>query len=300
MSPPHGEVLGFSVPEAFKAVAPPPGLQLQAMLPNTLAPATTPPQWGAELASLGSTGHAKRRCRPCAFFHTSAGCKAGTSCSFCHLCEAGEKMRRKDAARTEVLHRHAKRQVKRAAEGVKQAAALGVTATTAEQQTVAKGASTDASSRLRAAKLRFGVTSEAITDVRVPQTPADGFKPGSRDACSDTQSTASTRCSTPPPETIGETISETMTAPGTPPLPPGLVLSYLGLPPMALAAVPQPESLPLTTLTAFASLAASPTLLPLPPYAPAYVKDSLLLRERLAEPVKITARPLVPGPLFAY
>lgn len=42
----------------------------------------------------GSQGHGARMCKPCAFFNTK-GCKDGTICKFCHLCEPGEKKRRK-------------------------------------------------------------------------------------------------------------------------------------------------------------------------------------------------------------
>jgi hypothetical protein len=43
--------------------------------------------------SVGSAGHAKGRCKPCAFFHVK-GCENGTLCKFCHLCDPGEKKRR--------------------------------------------------------------------------------------------------------------------------------------------------------------------------------------------------------------
>jgi len=46
------------------------------------------------LPSQGSAGHARGSCRPCAFFHTP-GCANGVSCPFCHLCDAGERKRRK-------------------------------------------------------------------------------------------------------------------------------------------------------------------------------------------------------------
>jgi len=49
-----------------------------------------------ELAALsvGSARHASRRCKPCAFIHTDAGCANGTACPFCHACSPGEKRRR--------------------------------------------------------------------------------------------------------------------------------------------------------------------------------------------------------------
>lgn len=64
---------------------------MQAMLP---APAPVAPQMQAPaLPSLGSAQHASGTCKPCAFLH-SKGCVSGTSCQFCHICEAGEKKRR--------------------------------------------------------------------------------------------------------------------------------------------------------------------------------------------------------------
>lgn len=54
---------------------------------------------GAELGSpemptLGSLGHFLMKCKPCAFIFKS-GCESGVECKFCHLCEPGEKKRRK-------------------------------------------------------------------------------------------------------------------------------------------------------------------------------------------------------------
>eukprot|EP00403_Amphidinium_massartii_P032099 CAMPEP_0178438082 /NCGR_PEP_ID=MMETSP0689_2-20121128/35373_1 /TAXON_ID=160604 /ORGANISM="Amphidinium massartii, Strain CS-259" /LENGTH=227 /DNA_ID=CAMNT_0020060401 /DNA_START=78 /DNA_END=761 /DNA_ORIENTATION=+ len=46
------------------------------------------------LPSVGSAGHAAGTCKPCAFFHTK-GCRHGTQCEFCHLCDEGEKKRRR-------------------------------------------------------------------------------------------------------------------------------------------------------------------------------------------------------------
>lgn len=43
--------------------------------------------------TLGSVGHWKMNCKPCAFFHKK-GCNNGVACEFCHLCDAGEKQRR--------------------------------------------------------------------------------------------------------------------------------------------------------------------------------------------------------------
>lgn len=46
------------------------------------------------LPSRGSASHAVNKCKPCAFLHTDKGCSNGVECTFCHLCEQGEKKRR--------------------------------------------------------------------------------------------------------------------------------------------------------------------------------------------------------------
>merc|ERR1712003_28926 len=46
-----------------------------------------------DLPSLGSAGHSLGTCKPCGFFH-KAGCSSGANCTFCHLCDSGEKRRR--------------------------------------------------------------------------------------------------------------------------------------------------------------------------------------------------------------
>mmetsp|Transcript_4668 Transcript_4668/g.11331 ORF Transcript_4668/g.11331 Transcript_4668/m.11331 type:complete len:246 (+) Transcript_4668:69-806(+) len=48
----------------------------------------------AVLPTMGSAGHFDGTCKPCAFFHTK-GCRQGFGCEFCHLCEAGERKRRR-------------------------------------------------------------------------------------------------------------------------------------------------------------------------------------------------------------
>jgi len=48
----------------------------------------------AAAVSMGSVGHDRGLCKPCAFF-PKRGCSLGASCTFCHLCEAGERKRRK-------------------------------------------------------------------------------------------------------------------------------------------------------------------------------------------------------------
>lgn len=47
-----------------------------------------------DIASKGSSLHASGKCRPCAFLHTK-GCENGLNCEFCHLCEPGEKKKRR-------------------------------------------------------------------------------------------------------------------------------------------------------------------------------------------------------------
>lgn len=46
------------------------------------------------IPSVGSAGHSSGECKPCAFLHTK-GCENGYACQFCHLCDAGEKKRRR-------------------------------------------------------------------------------------------------------------------------------------------------------------------------------------------------------------
>lgn len=47
-----------------------------------------------DLPSAGSIGHEAGTCKPCVFYHTK-GCANGSSCTFCHLCDAQEKRRRR-------------------------------------------------------------------------------------------------------------------------------------------------------------------------------------------------------------
>merc|ERR1719410_1782893 len=44
--------------------------------------------------SVGSVDHWIGTCKPCAYFYTR-GCMAGQSCTFCHLCDAEERKRRR-------------------------------------------------------------------------------------------------------------------------------------------------------------------------------------------------------------
>merc|ERR1719507_1504105 len=74
------------------------------------APPSGPAPGSPELPSLGSAGHGDGKCKPCAFFHT-AGCGNGVCCKFCHLCDSGEKKRR----------RKEKMELQRSARKIKQA-----------------------------------------------------------------------------------------------------------------------------------------------------------------------------------
>jgi len=46
-----------------------------------------------ECPTAGSKGHGAGVCKPCAF--VMKGCSSGKDCPFCHLCETGEKKRRR-------------------------------------------------------------------------------------------------------------------------------------------------------------------------------------------------------------
>merc|ERR1712117_399854 len=49
---------------------------------------------GPQPHSKGSILHFQNTCKPCAFFWKVVGCKYGTECEFCHLCDADERKRR--------------------------------------------------------------------------------------------------------------------------------------------------------------------------------------------------------------
>lgn len=51
-------------------------------------------QTSMALPSIGSRGHHLLQCKPCAFVGKK-GCTSGADCKFCHLCEPGEKKRRR-------------------------------------------------------------------------------------------------------------------------------------------------------------------------------------------------------------
>eukprot|EP00438_Fugacium_kawagutii_P022006 Skav217034 [mRNA] locus=scaffold1803:403432:406011:- [translate_table: standard] len=60
---------------------------------STLGLQPLKPHGTKELPSVGSAGHAFGTCKPCGFFYAK-GCLNGSACSFCHLCDRGEKKRR--------------------------------------------------------------------------------------------------------------------------------------------------------------------------------------------------------------
>jgi len=63
-----------------------------------MAHVSEPALGSSELPSKGSALHAYRACKPCAFFYQE-GCSNKEQCAFCHLCEPGERKRRKKERR---------------------------------------------------------------------------------------------------------------------------------------------------------------------------------------------------------
>jgi len=86
----RGEVAGLEGPVVAKRPA-------VAELPSSLPP------------SLGSAEHALGKCKPCAFVHRPVGCADGQACSFCHLCEPGERKRRQKEKFQKVQQRRLRR-----------------------------------------------------------------------------------------------------------------------------------------------------------------------------------------------
>merc|ERR1719420_1588268 len=74
-------------------IPPPPAAPAVKVL--RLEEALVEPELGsAEMPTVGSMGHRRGFCKPCAFVHT-VGCTDGVNCTFCHLCEPGEKKKRR-------------------------------------------------------------------------------------------------------------------------------------------------------------------------------------------------------------
>mmetsp|Transcript_43165 Transcript_43165/g.124791 ORF Transcript_43165/g.124791 Transcript_43165/m.124791 type:complete len:425 (+) Transcript_43165:65-1339(+) len=61
---------------------------------STAAPVEDQKPEFADMPSVGSQLHSAGTCKPCAFLYTK-GCSNGKDCQFCHLCDAGEKKRRR-------------------------------------------------------------------------------------------------------------------------------------------------------------------------------------------------------------
>merc|ERR1712060_435236 len=74
-------------PMTFSYTAPP--MQNDAPRPLALAELVSP-----QPSSKGSVLHYQGTCKPCAFFWKVVGCKYGSECEFCHLCDADERKRR--------------------------------------------------------------------------------------------------------------------------------------------------------------------------------------------------------------
>jgi len=97
-APPHGTVEGPVIqppPRQRDVRQQRPHQQLRAQ-PQT-PQVQQPPLGSPEMPTVGSAGHAFKKCRPCVFLWKESGCSNGTACTFCHLCDAGElKQRRKE------------------------------------------------------------------------------------------------------------------------------------------------------------------------------------------------------------
>jgi hypothetical protein len=66
--------------------APGPVLRLVDAIPEPVLGSSTMP-------TVGSVNHHMGTCKPCSFLHKQ-GCENGVNCTFCHLCDPGEKKRR--------------------------------------------------------------------------------------------------------------------------------------------------------------------------------------------------------------
>eukprot|EP00928_Gymnodinium_smaydae_P063584 TRINITY_DN4711_c0_g5_i1.p1 TRINITY_DN4711_c0_g5~~TRINITY_DN4711_c0_g5_i1.p1 ORF type:complete len:248 (-),score=28.58 TRINITY_DN4711_c0_g5_i1:66-809(-) len=83
-----------TAPPAMVSNEPPQVLQLSAILEgNQRSSADVAGGLPDSLPSVGSAQHGTGLCKPCAFLYTK-GCRNDKECTFCHLCEGGEKKRR--------------------------------------------------------------------------------------------------------------------------------------------------------------------------------------------------------------
>eukprot|EP00435_Cladocopium_sp_Y103_P059732 s1043_g21.t1 len=90
----RSHMVGAIGPASVQAApAPAPGPFGMGQASSSLGPHAPKPHGTKELPSVGSAGHALGTCRPCAFLYAK-GCFNGAACSFCHLCDRGEKKRR--------------------------------------------------------------------------------------------------------------------------------------------------------------------------------------------------------------
>lgn len=98
----HGwcQPLGGGLPAMLPSASPPPRLLQASEMPacpvaTSTASAAAMQHGLLQLPSKGSALHGFGQCRPCAFVH-SKGCDSGALCQYCHICDAGEKKRRRN------------------------------------------------------------------------------------------------------------------------------------------------------------------------------------------------------------
>lgn len=112
------ELVGTEGAAAVLTGAGPMPLRLASRLPGTATvsplPPSQPPSHPApgcpEMPSLGSSGHVRGNCKPCAFVHKQ-GCAEGFACKFCHLCMPGEGKRRQKEKRAKMMERSNRRKM---------------------------------------------------------------------------------------------------------------------------------------------------------------------------------------------
>jgi len=81
--------------DASNMLSAPPVLLLANVIAEPLSE-TSQAMGSPEMPTIGSAGHWTGDCKPCAFFY-KRGCTNGFQCTFCHLCDSGEKKRRQKA-----------------------------------------------------------------------------------------------------------------------------------------------------------------------------------------------------------